>query len=109
MDMYIESEISNGEYRPGIAEAKEVICPCCPRSWPRCPFKMSPLYFRFTNRSALVAKEIVLALSQMKFHKKLGQSPKEKLKLKGSGHIGNCQRLVFTVGVSQHMHKITNL
>ena len=22
--------------------------------------------------------------------------------------IGNCQRLVFTVGVSQHMHKITN-
>ena len=23
--------------------------------------------------------------------------------------IGNCQRLVFTVGVSQHMHKITNL
>ena len=23
--------------------------------------------------------------------------------------IGNCQRLVFTLGVSQHMHKITNL
>ena len=23
--------------------------------------------------------------------------------------IGNCQRLAFTVGVSQHMHKITNL
>ena len=23
--------------------------------------------------------------------------------------IGNCQRLVFTVGVSQHMHQITNL
>ena len=23
--------------------------------------------------------------------------------------IGNCQRLVFTVGVSQHMHKITNV
>ena len=23
--------------------------------------------------------------------------------------ISNCQRLVFTVGVSQHMHKITNM
>ena len=23
--------------------------------------------------------------------------------------IGNCQRLAFIVGVSQHMHKITNL
>ena len=23
--------------------------------------------------------------------------------------IGNCQRLAFTVGVSQHMHKITNM
>ena len=23
--------------------------------------------------------------------------------------IGNCQRLAFTVGVSQHMHIITNL
>ena len=23
--------------------------------------------------------------------------------------IGNCQRLAFTVGVSQHKHKITNL
>ena len=23
--------------------------------------------------------------------------------------IGNCQRLPFTVGVSQHMHNITNL
>ena len=23
--------------------------------------------------------------------------------------IGNCQRLVFTVGVSQHTHKITNM
>ena len=23
--------------------------------------------------------------------------------------IGNCQRLAFTVGVSQHMHKIINL
>ena len=26
-----------------------------------------------------------------------------------SNTIGNCQRLAFTVGVSQHMHKITNL
>ena len=29
--------------------------------------------------------------------------------LKTVDTIGNCQRLVFTVGVSQHMHKITNL
>ena len=31
--------------------------------------------------------------------------------LKTLDTIGNCQRLVFTVGVSQHtcMHKITNL
>ena len=29
--------------------------------------------------------------------------------LKTMDTIGNCQRLVFTVGVSQHMHKITNL
>ena len=28
---------------------------------------------------------------------------------KGMDTIGNCQRLAFTVGVSQHMHKITNL
>ena len=29
--------------------------------------------------------------------------------LKAVGTIGNCQRLAFTVGTSQHMHKITNL
>ena len=30
-------------------------------------------------------------------------------RLKAVGTIGNCQRLVLIVGVSQHMHKITNL
>ena len=30
-------------------------------------------------------------------------------KLNAVDTIGNCQRLAFTVGVSQHMHKITNL
>ena len=29
--------------------------------------------------------------------------------LKAVDTIGNCQRLAFTVSVSQHMHKITNL
>ena len=29
--------------------------------------------------------------------------------LKALDTIGNCQRLAFTVSVSQHMHKITNL
>ena len=29
--------------------------------------------------------------------------------LKTVDTIGNCQRLAFTVGVSHHMHKITNL
>ena len=29
--------------------------------------------------------------------------------LKAVDTIGNCQRLAFTLGVSQHMHKITNL
>ena len=29
--------------------------------------------------------------------------------LKAVDTIGNCQRLAFTAGVSQHMHKITNL
>ena len=29
--------------------------------------------------------------------------------LKAVDTIGNCQRLAFTVGVSQHKHKITNL
>ena len=29
--------------------------------------------------------------------------------LKAVVTIGNCQRLAFTDGVSQHMHKITNL
>ena len=29
--------------------------------------------------------------------------------LKALDAIGNCQRLAFTVGVSQHMHKITNM
>ena len=29
--------------------------------------------------------------------------------LKTLDTIGNCQRLAFTVGVSQHMHKLTNL
>ena len=29
------------------------------------------------------------------------------LPLKAVDTIGNCQGLVFTVGVSQHMHKIT--
>ena len=33
----------------------------------------------------------------------------QTLLLKTVDTIGNCQRLVFTVGVSQHMHKITNL
>ena len=31
------------------------------------------------------------------------------LGLKAVDTIGNCQSLAFTVGVSQHMHKITNL
>ena len=31
------------------------------------------------------------------------------LPLKAVDTIGNCQRLAFTVGVSQHMHKISNL
>ena len=30
-------------------------------------------------------------------------------KLKTMDTIGNCQRLAFIDGVSQHMHKITNL
>ena len=29
--------------------------------------------------------------------------------LKTLDTIGNCQKLAFTVGVPQHMHKITNL
>ena len=29
--------------------------------------------------------------------------------LKAVDTIGNCQRAVFSLGVSQHMHKITNL
>ena len=32
-----------------------------------------------------------------------------KIILKAVDTIGNCQRLAFTVGVSQHMHQITNL
>ena len=31
-----------------------------------------------------------------------------RVPLKAVDTIGNCQRLAFTVGVSQHMHKITN-
>ena len=31
------------------------------------------------------------------------------LHLQAVDTIGNCQRLAFTVGVAQHMHKITNL
>ena len=31
------------------------------------------------------------------------------LPLKTLDTVGNCQRLVFTVGASEHMHKITNL
>ena len=31
------------------------------------------------------------------------------ISLKAVDTIGNCQRLAFTVDVSQHMHKITNL
>ena len=31
------------------------------------------------------------------------------LPLKAVDTVGNCQRLAFTVGASQHMHKITNL
>ena len=33
----------------------------------------------------------------------------DNVRLKAVDTIGNCQRLAFTVGVSQHMHKITNL
>ena len=36
-------------------------------------------------------------------------SSQEDLKLKTLDTIGNCKRLVFSLGVSQHMHKITNL
>ena len=32
-----------------------------------------------------------------------------KVILKAVDTIGNCQRLAFIVGVSQHMHEITNL
>ena len=37
-----------------------------------------------------------------------GKIPSKRC-LKTVDTIGNCQRLVFTVGVSQHMHKIINL
>ena len=32
-----------------------------------------------------------------------------KIYLKALDIIGNCHRLVFSLGASQHMHKITNL
>ena len=32
-----------------------------------------------------------------------------RMPLKAVDTIGNCKRLAFTVGVSQHMHKITNM
>ena len=42
--------------------------------------------------------------------KKLFKSFEELFdRLKAVDTIGNRQRLAFTVGVSQHMHKITNL
>ena len=44
----------------------------------------------------------------MLFKDQLDRS-KALVPLKAVDTIGNCQRLVFTVGVSQHMHKITNL
>jgi hypothetical protein len=36
-------------------------------------------------------------------------SVSQGINLKAVDTISNCQRLAFTVGVSQHMHKITNL
>ena len=40
---------------------------------------------------------------------KVGLYPPKISKLKGRYTIGNCQRPVFSLRVSQHMHKITNL
>ena len=41
--------------------------------------------------------------------KKTQKKPKKKRYLKPVDTIGNCQRPVFSLAVSQHMHKITNL
>ena len=41
-------------------------------------------------------------------HGNLKNHQKERFSLKAVDTIGNCQRLAFTVGVSQHMHKITS-
>ena len=35
--------------------------------------------------------------------------PRQRVPLKVVDTIGNCQRIAFTVGVSQHLHTITNL
>ena len=38
-----------------------------------------------------------------------GEIYENPCELKPVDTIGNCQRLVFSLAVSQHMHKITNL
>ena len=47
-------------------------------------------------------------INQLKALDTFGNYSKNILALKAVDTIGNCQRLAFTVGVSQHMHKKTN-
>ena len=37
------------------------------------------------------------------------ETDKKEIYLKTVDNFGNCQRPVFSLGISQHMHKITNL
>ena len=48
-------------------------------------------------------------VSKVWCHNAYHYSITRQLILKAVDTIGNCQRIAFTVGVSKHMHKITNL
>ena len=60
--------------------------------------------YRLTYRLVVVGDLFILLSGRPQL-----QSRWMQMSLKTLNTIGNCQRLVFTVGVSQHMHKITNL
>ena len=52
---------------------------------------------------------LVHGLRKTVLQSRLEQQALRAVVLKAVDTIGNCQRLAFTVGVSQHKHKITNL
>ena len=86
---------------------KEGDCLCAPLVIALVPLKCYSRNLPFPQKGALYQGE--KAFMPEKFQEFRNYIIKSHMFLKTVDTIGNCQRPVFSFGVSQHVHKITNL